>query len=133
MLHQKVGLCSLVTKDYGTTFHFFNRNLMKSKTYVWLKAEYDKNGRKFDKLGLEHHLACGVGLHPFVGQCRAGDVAAQLFQRLPVVGRAAQRTAACRLNPLLSAHSAWVKSDSLGIAPCSVSTLWPARGPKAIR
>ena len=40
-------------------------------------------------LELEHHLACGVGLHPFVGQCRAGDVAAQLPQRLPVVGRAA--------------------------------------------
>ena len=40
-------------------------------------------------LELEHHLACGVGLHPFVGQCRAGDVAAQLFQRLALVGAAA--------------------------------------------
>ena len=41
---------------------------------------------------LEHHLACSLGLHPFVGQCRAGDLAAQLFQRLPVVGRAAHRS-----------------------------------------
>ena len=29
---------------------------------------------------------------------------------------AAQRTAACRLKPLLSAHSVWLKSVSLGIA-----------------
>ena len=40
-------------------------------------------------LELEHHLPGGVGLHAFVGQCRASDVAAQLFQRLPVVGAAA--------------------------------------------
>ena len=40
-------------------------------------------------LELEHHLPGGVGLYAFVGWCRAGDAAAQLFQRLPVVGRAA--------------------------------------------
>lgn len=34
-----------------------------------------------------------------------------------------QRTAACRLNPLLSAHSVYLKSVSLGMTPCSVSTL----------
>ena len=34
----------------------------------------------------------GVGLHAFVGQRRAGDVAAQLFQRLAVVGAAAHRS-----------------------------------------
>ena len=39
-------------------------------------------------LELEHHLSGDVGLHTFVGQCRAGDVAAQLLQRLPVVGPA---------------------------------------------
>ena len=43
-------------------------------------------------LELEHHLARGIGLYALVGQCRAGDVAAQLFQRLPVVGRAAHRS-----------------------------------------
>ena len=43
-------------------------------------------------LELEHHLPGGVGLHAFVGQCRAGDVAAQLFQRLAVFGRAAHRS-----------------------------------------
>ncbi len=36
-------------------------------------------------LELEHHLPGGVGLHAFVGQCRAGDVAAQLFQRFALV------------------------------------------------
>lgn len=36
-----------------------------------------------------HHLPGGVGLHAFIGQCRAGDEAAQLLQRLAVVGRAA--------------------------------------------
>ena len=39
-------------------------------------------------LELEYHLPGGVGLHAFVGHCRSGDVAAQLLQRLPVVGRA---------------------------------------------
>ncbi len=42
-----------------------------------------------DALELEHHLARGVCLHTFVGQRRAGDVAAQLLQRLAVVGAAA--------------------------------------------
>ena len=37
-------------------------------------------------LQLQHHLARGVALHPFVGQRRAGDVAAQLLQRIAVVG-----------------------------------------------
>ena len=37
---------------------------------------------------LEHHLACGVGLYALVGKRRAGDVPAQLPQRLPIVGRA---------------------------------------------
>ena len=41
-------------------------------------------------LELEHNLAGGVGLHALVGQCRACDVAAQLFQRLAVVSPAAQ-------------------------------------------
>jgi hypothetical protein len=40
-------------------------------------------------LELEHHLPGGVGLHAFVGQCRAGDAAAQLFKPLAVVGAAA--------------------------------------------
>lgn len=33
-----------------------------------------------------HHLASGVALHPFVSQRRTGDVAAQLLDRLAVVG-----------------------------------------------
>ena len=37
-------------------------------------------------LELEHHLPGGVGLHALVGQCRAVDVAAQLLQRLAVIG-----------------------------------------------
>jgi hypothetical protein len=35
-------------------------------------------------LQLEHHLSRGVGPYPIVGQRRAGDVAAQLFQRLTI-------------------------------------------------
>ena len=37
-------------------------------------------------LQLQHDLPGRVALHPFVGQSRAGDVAAQLFQRFAVVG-----------------------------------------------
>lgn len=45
---------------------------------------------------LEHRLPGGVGLHAFVGQCRAGDVAAQLLQRLAVVRHAAHGPKAMR-------------------------------------
>lgn len=31
------------------------------------------------RLELEQQLAYGVGLHPFIGQCQAGDAAAQLL------------------------------------------------------
>lgn len=37
----------------------------------------------------KHHLARSVGLYALVGQCWAGDVAAQLFQRPAVIGAAA--------------------------------------------
>jgi hypothetical protein len=36
------------------------------------------------RLELQRHLAHGVGFHALVDQSRAGDVAAKLFQRLPV-------------------------------------------------
>ena len=41
------------------------------------------------RLEPEHHLPGDVGLHALVGQRGAGDVAAQLFQRLAATGRAA--------------------------------------------
>ena len=37
-------------------------------------------------LELQHDLPCCVALHPFVGERRAGDVAAKLLQRFAVVG-----------------------------------------------
>jgi hypothetical protein len=40
-------------------------------------------------LQLQHDLASGVGLYAFIGQRRACDVAAQLLQRLVIVGAAA--------------------------------------------
>ena len=40
-------------------------------------------------LQLQRHLARGVALHPLVGQRQACDVAAQLFQRVVLVGAAA--------------------------------------------
>ena len=42
---------------------------------------------------LEHHLPGDVALHTLVGQGRARDTAAQLLQRLAVVGAAAHRSA----------------------------------------
>ena len=41
------------------------------------------------RLQPQHDLSGGVGLHAFVGQSRAGDVAAQFLQRLAVVSAAA--------------------------------------------
>lgn len=46
---------------------------------------------------------------------------------------AAQRTAAGRLKPWTSAHSAWVNAASRGMAPCNLNIFCPARGPKAMR
>jgi len=40
---------------------------------------------------------------------------------------------ACRLKPSMSAHRGWRIALSRGIAPLSVSTFCPARGPKAMR
>ncbi len=40
-------------------------------------------------LQLQHHLPCCVALHALIGQRRAGDVAAQLLERLALVGAAA--------------------------------------------
>ena len=42
-----------------------------------------------DGFELEHHLSGGVRPDALVGHCRAGDVAAQGLQRLPVIGNAA--------------------------------------------
>ena len=42
-------------------------------------------------LELEHHMPGAVDLHEFIGQCRARDVAAQLFHPLALVGAAAHR------------------------------------------
>jgi len=40
-------------------------------------------------LELEHHLPGGVGLHALLGQSGARDVAAQLLQRMAIIGAAA--------------------------------------------
>ena len=42
-------------------------------------------------LELEHDLPGAVDLYAFIGQCRARDVAAKLFQPLALVGAAAHR------------------------------------------
>ena len=39
-------------------------------------------------LQLQHRLASTVALEPFVGNGRAGDIAAQLFERLALIGAA---------------------------------------------
>jgi hypothetical protein len=46
---------------------------------------------------------------------------------------APQHTAACRLKPCMPTRSVCLKSASLSITPCTVSTFCPARGLKAIR
>ncbi len=46
---------------------------------------------------------------------------------------APQRMAACRQIPCMSAYSTWLKKVSVGPMLYTVSTFWPARGPKAIR
>ena len=41
------------------------------------------------RLEFQHHLPGAVGTEPLVGDRRAGDTAAQLFEPFPVIGRAA--------------------------------------------
>ena len=40
-------------------------------------------------LELQHHLAGAIALEPFVGNGRAGDLAAQAFERLALMGATA--------------------------------------------
>ena len=42
-------------------------------------------------LQLQHHLPVAVAFEPFVGNRRAGDVAAQVFERLALIGAATHR------------------------------------------
>ena len=42
-------------------------------------------------LQLQHHLAGAVTLEPFVGDRRAGDIAAQVLQFLALIGAPAHR------------------------------------------
>jgi hypothetical protein len=70
------------------------------------------------RIQLEHHLTGSVALHPFVRQRRAGDVAAQLVERLSLVGAAAHIS--MHVNPLMSMHTC-LRSSSHGIAFCTVS------------
>ena len=70
-----------------------------SNTRLSSRAQLSRTGRRCAQfashssscLELEHDLPCGVGLHALIGQSRARDVAAQLLQRLAVVGAAAHR------------------------------------------
>ena len=80
----------------------------------------------------EHHLRGGVGLDALVGQCRAGDVAAQLLQRLAVVSPAAHGGT--------QADAVDVDAQRLlglfrlpGHCTLHLSTFCPARGPMAKR
>ena len=84
-------------------------------------------------LELQHHLAGGVGLYALVGQSWAGDVAAQLLQRLAVIRPAAhcgvqaetlhvgaQRLIEVRIPGHDALHrqhllpGSWAKSDAIG-------------------
>src|SRR3954467_6561708 len=63
---------------------------------------------------LEHDLACAIALEPLVGNGRAGDIAAQAFELLALMG-APQRTAACRLKPCaLTQPGCWHSPALLG-------------------
>jgi hypothetical protein len=49
-------------------------------------------GAVFERaLQLQHHLAGAVTLEPFVGDRRAGDIAAQVLQFLALIGAPAHR------------------------------------------
>jgi hypothetical protein len=52
-------------------------------------------GAVFERaLQLQHHLAGAVTLEPFVGDRRAGDIAAQVLQFLALIGAPAQKISA---------------------------------------
>ena len=89
-------------------------------------------GAVFERaLQLQHHLAGAVTLEPFVGDRRAGDIAAQVLQFLALIG--AQRTAAWRLKPCALARSSGADGLSALGTLCKLNTFCPARGPSAMR
>ncbi len=59
----------------------------------------------------------------------ASRIAAMIFSSPPQFGQCSRSSS----NTPLSSLAQLSRSLSLGIAPCIVSTFWPARGPKAMR
>ncbi|MBP6815855.1 MAG: hypothetical protein KA169_13270, partial [Burkholderiaceae bacterium] len=84
-------------------------------------------------------LVWGIGIAldlPADGQGRVALLAIGLGHAMvlaPGARRCRSAPAACGLKPCMSAHRFCLKSVSLGMTPCSVSTFCPARGPKAMR
>ncbi len=89
-------------------------------------------GAVFERaLQLQHDLAGAVTLEPFVGNRRAGDIAAQVFEFFALMGA----TAYCRMQTKavrVDAAPAWTACLRLGTL-CRLSTFCPARGPSAMR
>ena len=88
-------------------------------------------------LELQHHLAGTITLEPFVGNGRAGDGAAQVFERLALIGTATHSgmrlLSPVREKPRALAHSPLLDGAARLGTLCKLSTFCPARGPSAMR
>ena len=93
----------------------------------------DMGGAVFERaLQLQHDIAGAITLEPFVGDRRAGDIAAQVLQLLALIGAPAHRR--------MKAEAVRVWSTGLGVDGlsalgmfCKLSTFCPTRGPSAMR
>jgi hypothetical protein len=77
----------------------------------------------------QYHIASAVTLEPLVGDRRAGDVTAQPFELVTLVG-VASRTAACRLKPCALAHKAGEADSPRPETACRLNTFSPRAWPK---
>ena len=69
------------------------RHQRRQTLHEFQRAHHDVRGAVAPGgLEFEHHLPGAVDLHAFVGQGRPRDVAAQLLQRLAVIGATPHRS-----------------------------------------
>jgi hypothetical protein len=81
--------------------------------------EQEKTPDTFNSFQLQHDIAGTITLEAFVGDRRAGDIAAQVLQFLALIGAPApQRTAAWRLKPCALAR----RSGADGLSALVISS-----------
>ena len=80
---------------------------------------------------MQHDVACAVAFKPFVGNRRTGNVTAQTFELMALMGGTVD--VGVQAEAVFGGHSSLVDCTACAETVFRVKTFWPARGPSAIR